>query len=109
MDNSGYIYLIYDECVDACKIGVSKGLKQKRLNALQTGNSTSLRILYTYSCAYPYRLETMLHNYYKENHIKNEWFYLTPQQISSFTDTCEKLNRTIQSLIENPYFSKGLK
>ena len=109
MDNSGYIYLIYDECVYACKVGVSKGLKQKRLNALQTGNSTGLRILYTYSCAYPYRLETMLHNYYKENRIKNEWFYLTPQQISSFTDTCEKLNKTIQSLIENPYFSKGLK
>ena len=109
MDNGGYIYLIYDECADACKIGVSKGLKQKRLKALQTGNSTELRILYTYSCTYPYRLETMLHKYYANDCIKNEWFYLTPQQISSFMDTCEKLNKTIQSLIENPYFSKGLK
>lgn len=105
----GYVYLIYDEEKSVYKIGVTRSKDSKRLNALQTGNSTGLRILHIYECEYPFRLETMLHKRYINNCIKNEWFSLSDQEVISFKDTCDCLNQTIQIMKDNPYFAKNLK
>lgn len=105
----GYIYLIYDEVKDVYKIGVTRSKQSKRLKSLQTGNSCELRIVCMYECEYPFRLETMLHNRFKCNNIKNEWFNLSDRDVLLFLDTCDELNQTIQQLKYNPYFSKNLK
>lgn len=105
----GYIYLIYDEGLDAYKIGVTRSINSRRVKALQTGNATELRIIYLYKCEYPFRLETMLHNRFKNDNIKNEWFNLSDRDVLLFLDTCNELNQTIQQLKCNPYFAKNLK
>ena len=61
----GYVYLIADTNAETYKIGVTKGSPEKRLKALQTGNSTKLMLKEAYECEFPYRLESMLHNHYK--------------------------------------------
>ena len=92
---SGYVYLIQDTGKDnAYKIGVTKNLVTERKKELQTGNSS------------PYKLEAMLHRYYNQSNIKNEWFSLTDDNVSGFTQLCHKLNNIILSLEDNPFFNK---
>lgn len=103
----GYIYLIEDSNNNTYKIGVTKGDPEKRLKKLQTGNSSKLEIKYLYEYEYPYRLETMLHTYYKSCNELNEWFSL--DNPNEFLTKCEELSGMIDALKDNPFFSKGLK
>lgn len=104
---AGYIYLIEDSNNNTYKIGVTKGEPEKRLKKLQTGNSSKLEIKYLYKCEYPYRLESMLHNHYKQFKELNEWFSL--ENPNEFPDKCKELNNIIDILKDNPFFKKGLK
>ena len=72
----GIVYLIYDSSQNLYKIGVTKGTGEKRLKQLQTGNASELQIIHTHETEFPYRLETMLHNKFKNNQILNEWYEL---------------------------------
>ena len=105
----GYIYLICDPDKDMYKIGVTRDKNSNRIKKLQTGNSTLLQILHIYECEYPFRLETMLHNYYKYKQVLNEWFELTPEEVFGFKELCSKLNDNIITLKSNPFFAKRLK
>ena len=103
----GFVYLIEDVYNNTYKIGVTKGDPQKRLKKLQTGNSCKLLIKYLYECEYPFRLESMLHNHYKEYQELNEWYGLP--NIDNFLEKCVEFDSIITSLKENPYFVKNLK
>lgn len=103
----GYVYLIEDSNNNSYKIGVTKGDPEKRLKKLQTGNSSKLEIKYLYKYKYPYRLESMLHRYYKPFHELNEWFSL--ENPNEFLNKCVEFNNIIDSLKDNPFFAKGLK
>lgn len=103
----GFVYLIKDVYNNTYKIGVTKGDPQTRLKKLQTGNSCKLEIKYLYECEYPYRLESMLHNHYKEYQEMNEWFRL--ENPDEFLDKCLEFSNIIENLKDNPYFSKNLK
>lgn len=105
----GYVYLIYDESNDLYKIGVTRNNDDKRIKILQTGNPTELRIIHIYNCEYPFRLETMLHNIYKNNNILNEWFELSDEDVINFKKTCDKFCEQIEILKSNPFFAKNLK
>ena len=103
----GYVYLIEDSNNNCYKIGVTKGEPEKRLKKLQTGNPSKLELKYLYECEYPYRLESMLHTHYKSYNELNEWFSL--ENPNDFLNKCAELNNVINSLKNNPFFSKGLK
>jgi hypothetical protein len=103
----GYVYLIEDSNNNCYKIGVTKGNPKKRLNKLQTGNPSKLEIKYLYEYEYPYRLESMLHAHYKPYNELNEWFSL--ENPDEFINKCKELSSIINSLKDNPFFSKGLK
>jgi hypothetical protein len=103
----GYVYLIEDINNNTFKIGVTKGDVNKRLKKLQTGNSTELRVKFQFECEYPYRLESMLHNHYKETCELNEWFGLSNP--NEFLDMCIKYSNIIDSLKDNPFFNKQLR
>jgi len=105
----GYVYLICDPSTDRFKIGVTRDLKSNRLKKLQTGNSTELFIHTVYETEWPFRLETMLHNHFKNKRVLNEWFELDVNDVTGFKDTCNVLNNNIKILIDNPFFSKDLK
>ena len=105
----GYIYLIYDEGNDVYKIGVTRNPVQSRIKKMQTGNPTQLRLILLYKCEYPFRLETMLHNIYKNKKVMNEWFELTDNDVIGFKNICDKTVDQINMLKTNPYFAKNLK
>lgn len=104
----GYVYLIEDSQNNSYKIGMTKNL-EKRIKALQTGNSCELKFLCAYKTDYPYRLETMLHNKFAQYKELNEWYNLPKDIVLDFHSYCWQMNNYIKSLIDNPYFAKNLK
>ena len=105
----GYVYLICDPSNDRFKIGVTRDLKSNRVKKLQTGNSTELFIRDIYETEWPFRLESMLHNYFKNKRVLNEWFELDVNDVVRFKEICKTLENTIKVLSDNPFFSKDLK
>jgi len=88
------------------KIGCSKTNATKRKDTLQTGNPNELEITHVFKTEHPFKLEKMLHNHYKNNHLLNEWFELTNEEVLNFIEICKKHNNTIIFLLEaeNPFF-----
>lgn len=68
LEAATFVYAIWDGC--AVKIGKSKGHPQRRLDALQTGNPRTLRLL-----AYTVELtESDVHRKLRRHRIRGEWF-----------------------------------
>lgn len=105
----GYVYLIEDENNLTYKIGVTRLANSNRIKKLQTGNSTKLKLKYLYKTEYPFRLETMLHQRFKQYNALNEWFELPRNIVEDFEKYCNELNDIIISLKDNPFFAKTLK
>ena len=93
----GYVYLIEDLDNNRYKIGVTKDL-EKRLRNLQTGNSNRIIIKESYKTEYPFKLELMLHNKFKQFRYNNEWYELESSDVEKFITYCEDCNRIIISL-----------
>ena len=52
----------------------------------------------------PFRLETMLHNKFKDKNVIGEWFEMNGEDIRDFKESCRNFQNIIDSLKENPYF-----
>ena len=102
----GFVYLIGEINSDnKYKIGSTRVKSiNKRLKQLQTGNSNELFIKSFYETDKPFKLETMLHNRFKDNNVIGEWFEMKEDEIKAFTDVCDNFQNIINSLKENPYF-----
>lgn len=103
---SGYVYLICDPGKELFKIGVTTGKIENRIKELQTGNGSELFISNHFKCDYPFKLEKMLHARFMTKRVLNEWFNLTIDDLSHFTETCNELNNTINILKDNPFVFK---
>ena len=118
--NRSYVYVISDG--EYIKIGKSSGNPAGRLSALQTGNARTLKLLMIISNP-QYNgtiIEQRIHNYYKRQQIKNEWFSIdvlddmilnsNPHKISNneyfihyrqlWIDDCPLLNMLLSKKIE---------
>ena len=108
-DKKAYVYLICDSSQDLFKIGVTKNIYSKRLKQLQTGNGTELHLVTYHETYYPYRLETYLHNKFKNKNEHGEWFRLDLEDVVSFKEICEKYEQTISIMLENYHFAKNIR
>lgn len=106
MSKKGFVYLICDPSTDLFKIGVTTGKLENRIKKLQTGNGTELHFVNHYETEYPFKLEKMLHNHFFNKKELNEWFSLDTDDISHFTELCEKKEEIIISLKDNPFYNK---
>lgn len=107
LQQMAYVYLIgQNGDNDYYKIGSTRAKDlNKRLKQLQTGNSNQLYIKHSFQTDTPFKLERMLHFHFNESHELNEWFGMTKEQINAFIPTCKRLQSTIDSLVDNPYFN----
>ena len=104
----GIVYLICDVEKNLYKIGVTTGSIENRMKKLQTGNGTELLLVNQYACDYPFKIEKMLHNHFKNRNTINEWFDLTDEEVLSFNKVCEDKDKIIKVLMDNPFFAKTL-
>lgn len=100
-----FIYLIREYSDEPkYKIGVTRAKDiDKRMKHLQTGNSNELALLAYHKTEKPFLIEKMLHSYYKNKQVINEWFDLSIEDISQFQELCEKFENIIESLKDNPF------
>ena len=82
VDNIGLcVYFISDG--EYTKIGIAESL-QKRLKGLQTANARPLRPLYVVKVKNPleaHKLESKLHEYFRDKNTIGEWFDITEDDI----------------------------
>ena len=94
------VYLIQSLENGYYKIGVSKN-PNKRLLQLKTGNSSDLKLIYTYQSEYAYKIEKTLHNRYSHLNKEGEWFDLTLKEEILFIINCQKIEKNINILKKN--------
>lgn len=104
-----YLYLICNPDENSYKIGITRKNVEKRLKSLQTACSAELHVIHTVETDYPFRLETLLHNHFKNKKLSGEWFALTSDDIKNFKETCNKYLNIINIMKINPFFSKNIK
>jgi hypothetical protein len=106
------VYLIWANGTDKYKIGVtSKARLEKRLKALQTGNSEELILVHTVITKFPTIVESTVHRDFKHLRQQGEWFTLSKEDVDGFICRCEKIIENIDTLAEmgNPFIIKQIK
>lgn len=107
--SEGYVYLIVEgdhNGEEKYKIGVTKNNPDQRLRKLRTGNSNELDILRLYKSKNYKKIERVLHRKFSSQKTlsKNEFFYLSDEQVFCFIKYCEEAEEIIESLKDNPFF-----
>ena len=107
--SEGYVYLIiegdqYGE--EKYKIGITRNSPDNRLKKLRTGNSNELDVLKVYRSRNYKKIERILHRKYSSQKTlsKNEFFYLTNDQVIGFIDSCKEAERIVEALKDNPFY-----
>ena len=54
-------------------------------------------------------IEKKLHRKYTGANVLNEWFKLSDDDVERFSSDCQKEEKAIEALKDNPFFSKYLK
>jgi len=97
----GNVYLLMSTDSDGekelFKIGITKSSVEKRIKSLSTGNPNKIVLIKSYNSKNYKEIEKWLHSRYHINKTesKNEWFYLTDDEVMKFIDTCKKIDETI--------------
>lgn len=106
----GTVYLLSDyEKEGYYKIGVTNGDVDKRIKKLQTGNGGEIYLVNYHKTQYPFFVEKHLHlRFFKEQKI-GEWYELKKEDVFNFKKYCDEIEKLIESLKDNPFFTKNLK
>jgi hypothetical protein len=105
MQKGGTVYLLVEDGDNELyKIGVTRGSVDNRIKKLQTGNGNKIRCVSSFESIAPYKLEKVLHDYYKADREEGEWFLLSKEQVNNFLSVCELYERGFKSMTENPFF-----
>lgn len=102
--NKKFVYLLKTP-ENIYKIGVTKDIN-KRIKSLQTGCADQIILVDKFLSNYPFKIESTLHRRYSENRVNGEWFYMSDDDIKSFQESCELLEKNFKCLddMNNPYF-----
>ena len=84
--NRQFVYIIENVDNGAIKIGVGNN-PEKRLNQLQTGSVSELALVYTsYICSNAFEIENKVHKYFKDFHIRGEWYNVSKDNVINFLE-----------------------
>ena len=101
----GYVYLIGDkDRFGYYKIGATRGNVNRRLKALQTGNSGELYVEKIHETEHPFVVENILHNRLMHKQAINEWYDLDLDNVTKFTKNCDEIEEIIETMNDIPFF-----
>lgn len=92
-----YVYLIQNLETSRYKIGVSKN-PNKRLAQLQTGSGEELKLIHMFETDNARKIESALHNIYRQHKTMGEWFDLSISEEVVFINECTKIDENINIL-----------
>lgn len=98
-----YVYILKTSD-DVYKIGVAKDV-ESRVRQLQTGSVEEITLVNKFLSEFPFKIESTLHRKYNRNRINGEWYYLTEENLNSFINDCEKMEKNFKCLVDakNPF------
>lgn len=103
----GHVYLIgEDRSCGRYKIGSTRARDvMKRVSQIQVGNPCELKVICSYECDSPFKLEKMMHNLYKGKRLVGEWFELSHDDVDSFLRECGRMQGLINAMRDggNPF------
>lgn len=82
-----YLYVVADEINQVCKIGISESPK-KRLQTLQTGYPTPLKMIFSVDLKNARTVELMIHKALDDFRLRGEWFYLDAYYLIDWENLC---------------------
>ena len=94
------VYLIQSLENGYYKIGISKH-PNKRVDELQTGNSSPLKLINIFDSAYSNDIEKTMHRRYSHLKKEGEWFDLNIDIESKFINECKKIENNLIFLKNN--------
>ena len=89
------------------KIGITKNDISIRLKALQTGNPYKISLVNSFQSKWASKVESYLHSYFRNNNVLNEWFILNEEEVSLFSEICQKVENNFQLLEDNNLYIQG--
>lgn len=95
-----FVYLIQSLENSTYKIGVSNN-PEKRIIALQTGNSSKLRLVDKFETDMAYKIERILQRRYSHLHKKGEWYQMTIENEIMFKPECQKIHESLKLIKKN--------
>ena len=103
----GYVYLIGDkDRFGYYKIGATRGNVNRRLKALQTGNSGELYVEKIHETEHPFVVVNILHIRLIHKQAINEWYDLELEDVIKFMKNCDEIEGIIEIMKDNPFFKK---
>lgn len=96
------VYLVSAELQDTIvyKIGWTRRTPEDRMREFQTGNASNLTLIDTFESKWGTKVESSLKRRFKEKRISGEWFNLSVDDVSQFSQTCEHIHYTLKLLSE---------
>lgn len=94
------VYLIQSLEEGHYKIGISVK-PSRRIQQLQTGNSSELKLINTFESEYANKIERTIHNQFHHLRKEGEWFELSLVDALGFIEKCEKIEKNIIFLKKN--------
>jgi len=94
MEKIKYVYLIQSLEDGYYKIGVSIH-PIRRLCALQTGNSSELKLVESYQSKYAHQIERTLQRRYSNLKKEGEWFDMSISNEVSFLKECQQIEKNM--------------
>lgn len=99
-DKINYVYLIQSLENGYYKVGVSKH-PQRRIEQLQTGNSSKLKLVEIYQSEVANKIEKILQNRLLPFRKVGEWFDMPMVSIANFGRECQNIEEMIAFLKKN--------
>jgi hypothetical protein len=81
------LYVLNISGTNIYKIGITQNYK-RRIHDIRSVIPFSVDVVLLKKCLLPFELEQSIHEYYKDYHIKNEWF-----KINNVKELLDKINR----------------
>lgn len=81
----GVVYLILDKKQMVCKIGLAKNIKH-RFRTIQIANPNRLKLIGIKKTSKMALYEKEIHEQFKRQHIRGEWFKFTPEILEYFEE-----------------------
>lgn len=88
----GIVYVFKVKNKPIYKIGVTKKKPKERIRSLQTASPYQIMFVKAVASKNPYKLEELLHDFFKDNKLVGEWFKTTKSEINFVFNNLNLLN-----------------
>jgi hypothetical protein len=101
------VYLICAEFEERrlYKIGYTRRDVSKRIKELKTGNGSEMYIIDSFKSKWGTKIESQLHEIFKNKKVSGEWFDLNEEDVKSFGVKCRLSHETLELITtQNTYY-----